>query len=282
MTTTTTGTLFATSADGTEIAYDVTRPESGDAPALVIVEGAMCQRSMGVGKTLKDQLSQRFSVHCYDRRGRGESGQGPHSSTSTGASATQREVEDLAAVLEAAGGNPFVLGASSGGVLALEAARQGLPMKRLAVYEAPFILDETHAPNDPDLGERTRALVEAGRRGEAVKLFMRVVGAPRPMVAVMPLFPVWKQIIGIAHTLPHDYAIVLPFQQGRPLPDGYYARVEPETLVIAGGKSPEYMRNAQAAIAAQLPHGRLEVLPGQTHMVKARATVPVVVEHFLG
>lgn len=272
MTTTTTGTKLTQSADGTEIAYDTT----GSGPALVIVEGAMCQRSMGVGRTLKDSLEDRFTVYCYDRRGRGESGPG------ASAYEVQREVEDLVAVLEAAGGNAFVLGASSGGVLALEAARQGASIARLAVYEAPFIVDDTHAPNDPALGGRTRALVEDGRRGEAVRLFMRVVGAPRPMVAVMSLLPVWKKITGIAHTLPNDYEIVLPFQQGRPLPDGYYAAVSPETVVIAGGKSPEYMRNAQAAIAAQLPHGRLVTLPGQTHMVKARATTPVLLEHFLG
>jgi len=53
-------------------------------------------------------------------------------------------------------------------------------------------------------------------------------------------------------------------------------------VVIAGGKSPQYMRNAQAAIADQLPHGRLVTLPGQTHMIKARATAPALVEHFLG
>jgi pimeloyl-ACP methyl ester carboxylesterase len=269
-TTTRTQTRFATSADGTQIAYDVT----GIGPALVIVEGAMCQRSMGVGKTLKDHLLDRFSVYCYDRRGRGESGPGAT------AYEVQREVEDLLAVLEAAGGKPFVFGASSGAALALEAARQGAPMERLAVYEAPFIVDDTRQPNDPALAERTRALVEEGRRGDAVKLFMRVVGAPRLMVAVMPLFPVWKQITGIAHTLPNDYAIVLPFQQGRPLPDGHFAQVSPETLVIAGGKSPAYMRNAQAAIAAQIPQSRLVTLPGQTHMVKAKATTPVLVEHF--
>jgi pimeloyl-ACP methyl ester carboxylesterase len=272
--TTTTQTRHAISADGTRIAYDVTGPEDGSAPPLVVVEGAMCQRAMGVGKTLKDSLKGRFAVYCYDRRGRGESGPGasPYE--------VQREVEDLLAVLEAAGGRPFVFGASSGAVLALEAARQGAPMQRLAVYEAPFIVDDTHAPNDPALGERTQALVDDGRRGDAVKLFMRVVGAPRPMVAVMPLFPVWKQITGIAHTLPHDYAIVLPHQQGRPLPAGHYTSVSPETVVIAGGKSPAYMRNAQAAIAAQLPHGRLVTLPGQTHMVKAKATTPVLLEHF--
>jgi hypothetical protein len=100
------------------------------------------------------------------------------------------------------------------------------------------------------------------------------------MVTVMSWTPVWKQLTAVAHTLPYDLAFCSAFQQGRPLPEGYYAEVKPETLVIAGGKSPEYMRNAQAAVAAQLTHGRLLTLPGQTHMVKARPTTPALLDHF--
>lgn len=154
-------------------------------------------------------------------------------------------------------------------------------MRRLAVYEAPFILDDTHAPNDPNLPATLQALVDDGRRGDAVKLFMKVVGAPAPMIAIMRLFPVWAQLTAVAHTLPYDLTLCIDHEQGRPLPPGYYAGVEPETLVIAGGKSPEYMRNAQAAIADQLPHGRIATLAGQTHMVKAKATTPALVGHFL-
>lgn len=269
-------TRFATSADGTEIAYDVTTGRGEAGPPLVIVEGALCQRSMGAARALTDALKDRFSVYAYDRRGRGESGPGAT------AYEPQREVEDLVAVLAAAGGRPYVFGASSGAALALEAARQDVAMERLAVYEAPFILDDTHAPNDPGLTERMQVLVAADRRGDAVKLFMRVVGAPAPMIAVMPLLPVWKKLKAVAHTLPHDFEIVLAFQQGRPLPEGYYAEVKPETLVIAGGKSPAYLRNAQAGITAQLPHGRLATLPGQTHMIRAKATAPVLLDHFVG
>jgi pimeloyl-ACP methyl ester carboxylesterase len=264
-------TRFATSEDGTTIAYDVT----GTGPALVIVEGAMCQRSMGTAQVLRDSLAADYSVVAYDRRGRGESGAGasPYE--------VQREVEDLVAVIEAAGGDCFVLGTSSGAALTLEAARQGVPMRALAAYEAPFIVDGTHAPNDPDLGARTQAFVDAGKRGEAVKLFMKTVGAPAAMVAVMPLFPVWKKLTAVAHTLPHDYAIVLPFEQGEPLPAGHYASIAVPVIVIAGGRSPEYMRNAQAAIAEQLPHGRLVTLKGQTHMVKAKATTPALKAFFV-
>ncbi|MFL6173548.1 MAG: alpha/beta fold hydrolase [Marmoricola sp.] len=270
MTSTTTSTRFATSADGTRIAYEST----GTGPALVVVEGALCSRAMGGYKTLAPSLAEHFTVTGYDRRGRGESGPGesPYD--------VQREIEDLIAVLDAVGPDAYVFSASSGAVLALEAARQGVPMRALAAYEAPFIVDGTHAPNDPDLAERTESLVAQDKRGAAVKLFMKVVGAPAPMVAVMPLFPVWKRLEAVAHTLAHDYRIVLPHQQAEPLPAGHYASVAVPTLVIAGGKSPTYMRNAQAAIADQVPGARLETLPGQTHMIKAKATVPALREFF--
>ncbi len=265
-------TRFATSADGTRIAYEVI----GTGPALVVVDGALCQRSMGPSRPLAEQLSGSFTVYAYDRRGRGESGPGETSYD------VEREVEDLAAVLEAAGGHAHVFAASSGAALALEAARRGLPIDRLALYEAAFIVDDTHAPNDPDLPERLRSLVESGRRGEAVKTFLRTVGAPSVMVSVMRFTPVWRKLTAVAHTLPYDLSLVIDRQQGRPIPEGTYQAVSQPTLVIAGGKSPAYLRHAQAAVAAAVPDARLETLPGQTHMIKAKATAPAVAAHLLG
>jgi hypothetical protein len=160
-------------------------------------------------------------------------------------------VEDLVAVLAAAGGNPV----RAGRVLRRGTRARGRP-----------------AGSTDRAADGLRSTVQ----------FMRTVGVPAPMVTVMSLLPVWKNLTGIAHTLPNDYAIVLPFQQGRPLPGGHYAGVKPETLVIAGGKSPAYMRNAQAAIVEQLPRGRLLTLPGQTHLVKAKATTPALLDHFGG
>lgn len=266
---TVTDTRFAVSADGTRIAYDVT----GSGPGLVLVDGALCQRAMGPARGLAERLASDFTVYTYDRRGRGESGPGssPYS--------PDREVEDLAALIESAGGHAHVFGSSSGAALALSAAQQGVPIDRLVAYEAPYVVDDTREPNDPSLGERTQALLDAGRNSDAVRLFMRTVGVPGPMIAVMRFLPVWKKLCSVAPTLPHDYALVLPNQQGRPLPVGQYDAVEAPTLVIAGGKSPQYMRNSQAAIAAALPHARLETLPGQTHMIKAKVTAPVVARH---
>jgi pimeloyl-ACP methyl ester carboxylesterase len=265
-------TQFATSTDGTRIAYEVT----GSGPALVLVDGALCHRTMGPARGLAEELAGAFTVYAYDRRGRGESGVGSSSYS------VEREVEDLAAVVHETGGSAHLFGSSSGGALALEAARHGVPVERLAVYEAPFIVDGTRPPNDPQLPRRVRDLVDQGRRGEAVKTFLRVVGVPAPVVALMRLLPTWKKLTAVAHTLPHDLSLVIDHEQGRPLPAGYYDAVEAETLVIAGGRSPEYMRNAQAAIADAVPSGRLDTLPGQTHMIKPKAVGPVLTRFLLG
>jgi len=261
-------TQYATSADGTRIGYEV----RGRGPALVVVDGALCQRIMGPSRGLAEQLAGRFTVYAYDRRGRGESGAGvaPYD--------LAREVEDLRAVIDAAGGHAHVLGVSSGAALSLEAARHGAPIDRLAVYEAPFIVDDTHPANDPRLPEQIEELVDQGRRGDAVKTFMRTVGVPAPFIVLMRVMPVWRKLTGIAHTLPYDMSIVVPHEQGRPLPEGFYAGVTMPTLVMAGGKSPEYMRNAQAAIASAVADARLETLPRQTHMVKAKVVGPVLAE----
>lgn len=140
----------------------------------------------------------------------------------------------------------------------------GAAIDRLVIYEAPFVVDGTPDANDPRMPERTKELVDAGRRGDAVRLFRRTVGMPSAMVPLMRLMPPWKKMTGIAHTLPSDLSIVIGHQQGRPLPAGYYDAVVPETLVMAGGKSPAYMQNAQAAIATAVPHARLQTLAGQT------------------
>ena len=269
---TTTDTLVATSADGTPIAYDVT----GSGPALVLVDGATCYRDFGSSKAFAASLADRFTVYRYDRRGRGESGAGNTPCT------VDREVEDLVAVIGAAGGTAHVFGLSSGATLALEAARRGAPIDRLAVFESPCIVDDTKEPTAPDFPQQLQAMVDAGRPGDAVKAFMKLVGAPGPMVAVMRLTPVWKKLAGVGHTLPYDLAMTTPLMQGEPLPTGYYDSVTTPTVVLSGGKSPAWMRNAQIAIDAAVPGSRLETLPGQTHMLKPKAAREALVQHFLG
>jgi pimeloyl-ACP methyl ester carboxylesterase len=269
---TTRQTQFVRSADDTTIGYEVT----GSGPPLVLVDGGMCQRSLGPSRGLAKALAANFRVYCYDRRGRGGSGAGnaPY--------AMAREVEDLRSLIEVAGGSAHVLGVSSGAVLALEAARQGASIDRLVVYEAPFIVDDAHPANDVGLPQRLQELVDDGRRGDAVRLFLRTVGAPAPLIAMLRLMPAWKQMVRVAHTLPYDLTIVIGHQQGYPIPTGYYRQISANTLVLAGGKSPGYMQTAQAAVADAVPHARCETLVGQTHQVKPKAVAPVVTRFLTG
>ncbi len=251
------------SKDGTRIGYSVT----GSGPALILIDGSLCYRDSGPARSFAKRLGERFTVYTYDRRGRGESGD-------TAPYAPEREVDDVRALIEAAGGPAYVFGQSSGAALALRAAKAGLPIRRLAVYEAPFIVDDTHAPNPADMAEQERDLVAAGRRGDAVKLFMRLVGVPAFGVTMMQLTPVFKKLAAIAHTLEYDFRILGDNGSGRPLPADAYAQMRTPTLVMAGGKSPAYMQNSNRQVAERVPGARFELVPGQTHLLKADAVAP--------
>ena len=158
-----------TSKDGTKIALD----RSGEGPPIILVGGAMNTRSFGPNGSLAPLLAERFTVINYDRRGRGDSGD-------TQPWAVEREIEDIDALIEAAGGSAFVYGISSGAALALEAASRGLAIEKLALYEAPFIVDDSRSPLADDYLARLEGLVASGRRSDAIRLFMREgVGLPR-------------------------------------------------------------------------------------------------------
>lgn len=258
------------SRDGTTIAYE----RIGAGPPLVVVDGAFCSREMGTGKQIAPALADRFTVYIYDRRGRGGSGDTPPY-------ATDREVEDLHAVLGATGGTADVFGHSSGATLALEAARQCLPVRRLALYEPPMVVDDSRPPVGDRFGSRVRDLVDDGRRGAAVKLFMTEgVRIPRAMTAVMPVMPAWKKIKAVAHSAPYDIAFTEEYLKGRPLPDGRWDGVSVPVLVLAGGKSPVWMRNAMRELSQAIPGATLHTLQGQTHMLKPKVTAPVLAEFF--
>lgn len=185
-----------TSHDGTTIAYD----RYGDGPAVIIVGGAMSYRKFKKLEQLAEQLSARYTVINYDRRGRGDSGE-------AGPFAVEREVEDIAALIDAVGGRASLWGWSSGGALALRAAGAGIGVARLAVYEVPFMVGPHGSRPTPDYSERLDELVAAGDRSGAVKHFMRnAIGIPAQFVAVMPLMPMWKGIRATALTLPYDWA----------------------------------------------------------------------------
>ena len=259
------------SADGTTIAFT----KAGQGPPLILVDGALCSRSFGPMPKLADQLAPNFTVYTYDRRGRGASGDTPPY-------APDREVDDLEALAAVASesGTVFVHGTSSGSALALEAAKRIPAIAKLAVYEPPFIVDDTRPPIPDDYLPRLRQLVAEDRRADAVKMFMRFVGTPAIFTAVMPLTPVWSKLKAAAPTLLYDIAIMHEHQQGKPLTAAEWAEVKVPTLVAVGGKSPAWMTNGTRALADALPDARYQTLPGQNHMVKPQAIAPVLTEFF--
>ncbi|MFI1185322.1 alpha/beta fold hydrolase [Streptomyces californicus] len=248
------GAAVARSADGTGIAYE----RSGSGPAVILVASALADRSDT--EKLAALLADHFTVVNYDRRGRGASGDAD-------AYAVDREIEDIAALVDQVGGSASLFGSSSGAVLALRAAAAGVKVDRLALYEPPFVIAEGDAGPPLDLAEQVGALLEQGRDADAVKYFMtKVQGMPGTAVFFMKLMPkIWKNLVGLARTLPYDIAVMGDTQRGRPLDAGEWEGVDVPTRVLTGGKSPAAFQRAAGALAGILPQADHRTLPGLNH-----------------
>ncbi|MGW2641064.1 alpha/beta fold hydrolase [Streptomyces sp. NPDC001348] len=251
------------SADGTTITYETT----GRGPALILVSGAM-----STGHTmlpLAQRLADSFQAVVYDRRGRGGSGD-------TAPYAVEREVEDIAALIDTVGGEAALYGISSGGALVLQAAASGLPVRQVAVYETPYALDEKDAERR---AEYTRNLTEAlaqGRPGDAVALFLRLTGLAESMIERARQSPMWADMEAVAPTLAYDDAVM----GGGLVPRDRLAAITVPVLAVAGAASPDWLRGATHAVAEAAPRGTYRELADQTHMVDPDVLAPVLTEFF--
>ena len=263
-----------TSKDSTPIAFD----QVGQGLPLILVGGASTTRTDAA--SVAAALAPSFTVFAYDRRGRGDSGD-------TSPYAVEREVEDIESLLDAAGGTAFLFGHSSGAVLALEAALL-LPTKvtKLALYEPPFIIDDSRAPVG-DIVSPLNALVAGGRRGEAVELFMTYVGTPPEIMAQMRQSPMWPHLEAVAPTLVYDATIVQDTEQGDPQSLQKWATVTVPTLILDGTvffgrqEGHEFMRHGADELARVLPASQRRTLEGQDHGASNEALVPALTEFFL-
>src|SRR5256884_9160041 len=217
--------------DGPKIPY----ARLGFGPPLVVVAGALGLRKSSFVRPWVKALAEYFTVDNYDGRGRGDCGD---ATPYTG----RREIDDLAALAKEAGGAPSVWGISSGAALALEAAAAGVPMAKLAAYEPPYMVGDVAGRPDPDYEERVRTLIAQGRRDDAVQYFMRTVGVPKFFIVLMRLFPFWKDMRAVAHTLPYDAAVMGGFT----LPAERLARVPAPPLGMSGVEKPPAPRTAAA------------------------------------
>lgn len=269
-------TQYATSADGTRIAFE----SAGTGPVVVLVDGAFCYREFGPARDLAKALADDFTVVIYDRRGRGESGD-------TLPYAPEREFEDLRAVIEANGGgagepDAFVMGQSSGAGLAYRAAAAGVPMRGLIGYEAPWVgLRRNRDGSAKDYHADLDRLLDAGENGTAISYFMvDMIGSPRFVPLMMRIMAAkeWRKLLGVALTLRYDAAVMGDFT----VPGAELGRVAIPVLALCGSKAAPEMLAAQKKVASIIPGAGHAVLAGQTHQVSPAALKPEFLRFFLG
>ena len=258
-----------TSKDGTTIAFD----QSGKGPVVILVDGALQYRAFDQGMAqLADLLAPHFTVIHYDRRGRGDS-------TDTQPYALEREIEDIEALIEEAGGAAFLYGISSGAALAMEAAiKLSDKVKKLAMYEVPYNDEDSAQQAWREYVGQLKELLATGRNGDAVGLFMMLVGASPDQVEGMHQHPMWPLWEAVAPTLAYDHIAALG--EDASVPTERAASVAVPTLIMDGSGSFPFMHATAQTLADAIPHAQHRTLEGQTHEVAAEALAPVLIEFF--
>ena len=254
-----------TSKDGTRIAYD----KVGRGPVAILILGALNSRKSGA--RLAKLLASRFTAISYDRRGRGDS-------TDTAPYSPQREVEDVAALVDAVGGPVCLYGHSSGAAIALQATlKLRKQVRKLAIYEAPYALDAAARKAANNYDRQLDELLASKRYGDAVALFIRAVGVSDKQVQAMKKMPMWRGLEAMAPTLAYESGVL---GEGHSLPTALLASITTPTLVMHGGTGAPAMRDAARAIKEAIPNAKLRTLAGQKHGVSPKVLAPVLEEFF--
>ena len=250
------------SKDGSQIGFT----KVGNGPALVIVSGALAHRELNGDTVLVRKLMDHFSVYTYDRRGRGES-------SDTKPYAVDREIEDIEALIDHAGGKAYLFGVSSGGALALQAAAKlgAAKVSKLAVYEPPY----GQPPRDfTAQKDSVKKLVQTGQPGDAASFFLSAIGTPPNVLEGMKNSPDWEAIKKIDFTLAYDYDVL----GDGSVPEDVVKAIGIPTLVMVGEKTMDFMHPTATRLATLIPNAQRTTLKGQTHQVKPEAVAPLLIE----
>ncbi|MFC0469140.1 alpha/beta fold hydrolase [Halalkalibacter kiskunsagensis] len=249
------------SKDGTTLAYDV----YGNGPALIYITGASCHRSFKPIVQDAKIFATEFTVYNYDRRGRGNS-------ENTLPYTMEREIEDIEAMIDSAGGTAYLYGHSSGAVLALEAALQlGSKVQKVIMYDAPYVRDEEKKVEYNQLSQKINKLLDKGKNAEAMSTFLKGIGMPKVFVLLLPLLPGWRTMKALAPTLAYDIALT----QDMP-PVERATRVSVPTQIIVGEKSPSSMHDVGRQLAKAIPNAKFVQLAGKDHMVNGKTLLPLL------
>lgn len=249
------------SKDGTRIAYDV----YGQGPVMIFITGAICFRKFGPVVTDAKVFGQKFTVYCYDRRGRGDSGD-------TKPYALEREVEDIEALIDAAGGSAVLYGHSSGAVLALEAGlRLPQKVKRVAIYDAAYAHNKREQDEYRVLMKAVSTSLREHKNAQALKQFTVGIGMPKIFALMLPFMPGWKSMRTLAPTLEYDMLLTVDLP-----PVARLAEFKQPLLVAYGEKSPISMHEVAKQIAAANAAANVVRVDGQDHMISPKKLLPLL------
>lgn len=252
------------SKDGTRIYYE----QTGSGPALILIDGALCNTDVGPMKRLSELLSPHFRVIYYDRRGRGKS-------TNTVLYSYERELEDIEALIKVAGEKVLLFGMSSGSYLALLAAGRNPGVSKVAVYEPPPSEDSGMGARKEDI-KRIEDLLAQDRRSDALKFFLtKLVKVPGIAVTIMSWFPMWKLMCSNVRTLPND--LKLSNDQAS-LRSGTVLSMP--VMVVCGDKTTEGLKKASEKVVKEISTASHYSLKGQDHNVSPRKLAPVLLEFY--
>lgn len=247
------------SKDGTKLAYNMT----GKGPALIYITGATCHREFNPVLYDASVFSEEFTVYNYDRRGRGDSG-------NTLPYAVEREIEDIEAMIAAAGGRAFLYGHSSGAILALKAAMTlGDKVSKLVMYDAAYCHNEAYLEEFKTLSRGLYQLLENGKNEAAITGFLEGIGIPGE--AFESLFPDWPTMVALAPTLAYDTTLASSLA-----PVKEVATLTTPTQIIVGEKSPESIQEVAKQLNAAIPNVTYTMLKGQDHMPAAEVVLSVL------
>lgn len=234
----------ATSADGTPIAYYTV----GQGEPVVIVGGAFstAEAATPLAEALAAVELQGVTL---DRRARGSSGD-------TQPYAPEREAEDLAAVIEAVGGEASVLGHSSGAMLALFAAARGVPVRHLFLSEPPFLFGQGD-PGD-DFPERLQSLVDQGSPDEVVTTFQReAVGLPEPTINQIRNSPMFPSLVAVAQSVVYDATL----SRAVSTPTTSMTSIDLPVTILRGEPTFPLLVRAVELLHQAMPNAELIVVP---------------------
>jgi pimeloyl-ACP methyl ester carboxylesterase len=255
------------SQDETRIAYD----RLGRGPALIYINGALSHRRFAPIKADAEAFAAHFTVYWYDRRGRGESGDTPPY-------AVEREIEDIAALINVSGSPAYLYGHSSGATLALEAALSlGTRVSRLALYEPPYSEDESARSEALEFTAQLRQLLADNQRSSALELWLQGTGMPQEIIAQMRESPEWSTLESLAPTLMYDATLTASLP-----PVARLGNLSTPTLIMVGEQSYDFMANVAQTLCAAIPQARYHQLPGQGHTARPETVTPLLVEFFSG